>query len=113
MLLGRFLPRAGFALLLAFAPSVPAMADQPIRVLILSGQNNHEWKATTPKLKSILEPGGRFALEVTETPEKLDDATLSKFDVLLSNWNSFGLQNPNWPSTAREAYVKFVREGHG
>jgi type 1 glutamine amidotransferase/HEAT repeat protein len=102
------------AVLLAFTPVLPVdAAERAVRVLILSGQNNHDWKATTPKLISILEPGGRFALEVTEEPEKLTEATLAKFDVLLSNWNSFGLKNGDWPETARQAYVKFVREGRG
>src|SRR5512140_3774257 len=114
MLLGRFPPAVAFAVVMAFAASRPvAAADQPVRVLILSGQNNHDWKATTPRLKSILEPGRRFGLEVTEEPEKLDDARLAKFDVLLSNWNSFGLKNGDWPETARAAYVKFVSDGHG
>ena len=29
----------------------------PIRALIIDGQNNHDWKSTTPALKQILEAG--------------------------------------------------------
>ena len=29
----------------------------PIRALIIDGQNNHDWKSTTPALKKILEAG--------------------------------------------------------
>ena len=65
-------------------------AEAPLRVLILSGQNNHDWRQTTPKLKSILTASGRFAVEVTEHPEQCDAQTFSRYDALLSNWNTFG-----------------------
>ena len=91
-----FLPTAKqlrFALvaLLAVFGSGPTRAAEPVlRVLILSGQNNHNWRETTPKLKSILESGGRFSVDFTEHPERCDAATFKKYDVLLSNWNTFG-----------------------
>jgi len=37
-------------------------AEAPLHVLILSGENNHDWRETTPKLKSILTASGRFAV---------------------------------------------------
>ncbi len=52
---------------LCAATMVPA-ADNPIRVLIIDGQNNHQWAITTPMLKRILEETGRFTVEVTTTP---------------------------------------------
>jgi len=36
----------------------------PLRILILTGENNHDWRATTPVLKNILEAGGLFAVDV-------------------------------------------------
>jgi hypothetical protein len=30
----------------------------PIKTLILDGRNNHDWKATTPVLKQMLEEAG-------------------------------------------------------
>ena len=33
-------------------------AATPIRTLIIDGQNNHDWKKTTPVLKKILEDTG-------------------------------------------------------
>jgi len=96
-----------------FAPA-PVMAGAALRVLILCGQNNHEWRQTTPMLKSILTASGRFAVEVTEHPEQSDAQTLSRYDALLSNWNTFG--NPqftNWPEATRAALLDFVRRGKG
>jgi uncharacterized protein len=89
-------------------------AEAQLRVLILSGENNHDWRETTPKLKSILTASGRFAIDVTEHPERCDAQTLSRYDALLSNWNAFG--NPaatNWPDATRAALLDFVRNGKG
>jgi len=85
------------------------------RVLILSGQNNHDWKATTPKLKAILEETGRFKVDVSETPGRMTASSLEPYDVILSNWNSFGL-SPDaeaWPEEGKRAYLDFVRRGKG
>lgn len=106
---------AGLAMLSLPGPAhgVDAAA-QKVRVLIFSGQNNHEWKLTTPRLKEVLEGAGRFDVAVTDHPERCDAGTLRKYDVLVSNWNTFG--NPavtNWPPAVREAYLDFVRQGGG
>ena len=45
-------------------------ADDKIKVLIIDGQNNHDWKATTPVLKKELESCGRFTVDVATTPQR-------------------------------------------
>lgn len=90
-------------------------AGPAVRVLLLSGQNNHDWKATTPKLKAILEETSRFKVDVSETPGLLTASSLEPYDVILSNWNSFGLgpDAEKWPEEAKRAYLEFVRRGKG
>jgi len=101
-------------LLLAFGFNYVFAAEPMIHVLIFSGQNNHNWRETTPKLKAILESTGCFTVDVTEHPEYCDAATLQKYDVLLSNWNTFGKPAvTNWPPTMRAAFLDFVRRGKG
>ena len=86
----------------------------PVRVLILSGQNNHDWKKTTPVLQKILTDGGRFTVDMTEHPEQCDSAMFAKYDVILSNWNTFGKPAvTNWPAGTRAALLDFVRSGKG
>jgi len=101
-------------LLAALAAAAP---PPPIRVLLLSGQNNHDWKATTPEIERVLAAGGRFSVEVTEHPEQIDAAALKRFDVVLSNWNCFHRDTPppviEWPAEVRAAYESFVRDGGG
>ena len=57
-----------------------AKADAKVRVLILDGQNNHNWKATTPYLKQGLEGSGRFVVEVATGPAKLKGPVKPKDD---------------------------------
>lgn len=85
-----------------------------IQVLILSGQNNHDWKTTTPVFKQILEKTGSFSVDVVTDPEKLTTERLANYDVLLSNWNGFGSKKPlPWSDALKSAYVEFVRKGGG
>jgi type 1 glutamine amidotransferase len=62
-------------LALAFTSSQPTVAaDQPardkVKVLIIDGQNNHDWRSTTPHMKKVLEDCGRFTVDVATTPQK-------------------------------------------
>src|SRR5262245_22197497 len=71
----------------------PAAADEPIPVLIVTGENNHDWKATTPKIRLALEETGRFAVDVTEkAAETLADANaIAKYRAFVLNYNG-----PRW-----------------
>lgn len=89
-------------------------AEDTIRVLLLSGQNNHNWKASTPVLKEILEETGCMKVTVDEHPEKLTAEKLKPFRVIVSNWNAYGKGGvKEWPEETRNAYVDFVRNGGG
>ncbi|MCA9029316.1 MAG: ThuA domain-containing protein [Planctomycetaceae bacterium] len=92
-------------------------AAEKIRVLIVDGQNNHDFERTTPYLKSVLEKTGRFTVAVVTTPPKgRNDAAAWKgfrpqfndYDVVLSNYNG-----ETWPEHARLAFEDFVKNGGG
>lgn len=101
-----------FGVLIVFAIQ-PAWAE-PLKALILSGQNNHAWQETTPVLRQILEQSGRFSVEVLEQPQAMTAKSLTGFDVILSNWNTFVKDGvKEWPSPARSAFIDFVRGGKG
>jgi type 1 glutamine amidotransferase len=104
------------ALLLALSWA-PARADDKIRVILIDGQNNHNWQATTPHLKKVLEDSGRFTVDVSsnlkpgDKPGDVKDTVpfppdLSKFDVLLSNYNGDA-----WPEEFRKALDDGLRQG--
>jgi type 1 glutamine amidotransferase len=54
----------------ALALTAPLAAAEPIKVLIVDGQNNHNWRATTPILKQILEEAKIFSVDIATTPDR-------------------------------------------
>lgn len=103
----------GVAILVMFL-TAHLHADNALKVLILTGQNNHNWKETTPRLQKILTDSRRFIVDVTEHPEQCSPDTFAKYNVILSNWNSFGnAPIKDWPTPTKEALLKFVRDGGG
>ena len=95
------------ALAVSFAAPAPA-SSKPIRALIVSGRNDHDWWTTTPFLKKILMETGRFAPYVTEEPAGISAATLAKYDVIVLNYCG-----PRWSKETEAAVENFVRSGKG
>jgi uncharacterized protein len=101
-----------FALALMFGCTT-GKKEGIIKVLILSGRNNHEWQKTTPLLEKIYEASGLFSVTVTEKPDTLSYNEFIKYDVLINNWNS-------WPDTSfhmsgqwENDFVRYVESGGG
>lgn len=100
------------ALTLLLAASLLAPAE-PIRALIVDGQNNHDWKTTTPVLKRQLEETGLFTVDVATTPAKGSDMSgfrpdFREYRVIISNYNG-----DSWPDEVNAAFERFVRAGGG
>lgn len=74
--------------------AAPIPDGPKIKVILIDGQNNHNWQQTTPVLKKLLEDSGRFTVDVATSPpkgKKEDMAKfrpeLAKYQVLVSNYN--------------------------
>ena len=90
--------------------------EAPIKVLIVDGHNNHNWRATTPLLKSELERTGRFAVDVSSNLKPGDKPgtapsvpfppDLGKYDVLVSNYNG-----APWPKEFQQQLEARLKEG--
>jgi type 1 glutamine amidotransferase len=84
-----------------------------INVLILSGRNNHEWEKTTPMLEGMLKKAGIFTTMITESPDTLDYKELKKYDVVISNWNSWPDHDFRMSKEWEDDFLKFVTRGGG
>jgi len=98
------------SLLLLWAVSASAA---PLKALLIDGQNNHNWKATSPILKSILEQTALFEVTVATSPGNGQDMSefkprFSGYKVIVSNYNG-----QPWSTETQDALVSFVREGGG
>jgi hypothetical protein len=65
---------------------------EPMKALIIDGQNNHDWKTTTPYLKKYLEEAGLFTVDVATPPAKGENLSgfkpnFSAYKVIVSNYN--------------------------
>lgn len=92
-----------------------ARAAEPLRVLILSGKNVHDWKTTTPELQRIYEESGRFkVVEVLNDPATCTAANLARCDVVVCNWTAHPeMHGHPWGEVAERAISDFVRGGKG
>ncbi|MGE5607780.1 MAG: ThuA domain-containing protein [Bacillota bacterium] len=100
-------------LLFAITSMVNAQSDTKLRALLVDGQNNHNWKATSPLLKQALEVSGRFTVDVATTPQDKKDwdtfqPDFSKYDVIISNYNG-----DLWPKATCQAFETYMKNGGG
>jgi uncharacterized protein len=91
----------------------PLVSAAPMPALIVDGQNNHDWKGTTPLLKRYLEETGLFTVDVATTPPAKGDQSgfkpeFKKYKLVVSNYNGDA-----WPQETQQAFEKFVRDGGG
>lgn len=80
----------------------------PIRTLIFSGRNNHDWRTTTPFLAKLLRGSGRFDVRVVEEPAGTTAATLAGYDLLILDY-----QGARWGAETEKAVAGFVKSGKG
>lgn len=99
-------------MILLCAHSVGALGTGRIRVLILTGRNIHDWCATTPVMRDILERTGRFEVRFNEEVQGCGLQTFAPDHVLLLNYNH-GNPPTWWDNRPREALLDFVRNGKG
>jgi hypothetical protein len=100
-------------------PATTASAPK-VRVLILDGFSNHNWKLNTRLLRGLLEPTNLFEVSVSTCPRPNDPAwngwhpDFSHADVILQTCNDIS-QNPapRWPDAVKTDFVQFVKNGGG
>jgi hypothetical protein len=107
---------AAAAVFVATAVLSPRAAT-PIRVMLLDGANNHDWKSTSPVIVKILDETGLFRT----TRVTVDNADLGTFkpdwtgyDVVVLNYNTgIGADAPQWSPDVRASFQRYVSGGGG
>jgi uncharacterized protein len=116
--------------------ALAVLAAQDIKVLVVDGQNNHNWAAMTPFMKAQFEKTGLFKVDVATTPpaapgKKKDETPeqaaerekkaaelkagwdawrpkFSDYKVVVSNYNG-----QPWPEPVQKDFEAFVAAGGG
>jgi type 1 glutamine amidotransferase len=102
-----------FTLLLATLLAALPLHAAALRALIIDGQNNHDYKSTTPHLKKVLEETGLFTVDIATTPGKGGDMStfkpkFSDYRVIISNYSG-----QPWSQETMDAFTAYVRGGGG
>lgn len=94
-------------------------AEKKIRVLIVDGFSNHDWRQTTALIRGILAQSDLFDVSVSTAPGKESDPAwaswrpkFSNYDVVIQNCNDIG-GGPSWPEPVKKDFEDFVRNGGG
>jgi type 1 glutamine amidotransferase len=93
-------------------PAAPA-APPKTQVLIVTGQNGHNWKGTTPILRKILEDTNLFEVRVTEEIRGAGPETFAPYDLVVLNYFERGRQELKWGEKTNQAFLDYLRAGKG
>jgi len=102
-----------FILIFLFV-SMVGFAKDPIKVLIVTGQNNaHNWQASNVLLQKYLNESGLFKADVVVSPKRGDD--MSNFAPDFSAYQAIVLDYDGdlWPDATNAAFLDFVKNGGG
>ncbi len=133
--MNRFFPFLLAITLLALGSTSDAA---PIKILIIDGQNNHNWKAMTPFMKAQLEKTGRFTVDVSTTPPatpgapktlnaeqkaKAEQASAELKKQLAAQWDAWrpdfakydvivsNYNGQDWPLPVQTAFANHMKNG--
>ena len=103
---------SGLWIALALLVSPPAGLAQH-RALLIDGQNNHQWRETSPNIKRALESSGLFTVEIVTSPPQGEDLSafepdFNAYEVVVSNYNG-----EPWPRETKASLEAYVRGGGG
>jgi len=101
-------------MLWAAAPETAGLPAPPvIKTLIITGQNNHNWKASSPILEQILDESALFEADIAISPPR--GGNMEEFTVDFSAYHLVVLDynGEEWAEPMKRAFLDFVRSGGG
>ena len=80
----------------ALALAAGGAAAEPIKALIITGHNNHNWQYTSRVHKDTLEGCGRFQVDITDDPKTMlaDASKLSQYKLFVLDYNDSQAKTP-------------------
>ena len=101
----------------ALVAAIPAAAAEPIRVMLLDGQQSkyHPWEPSSPAMKKMLEETGLFQVDEVTSPPVGGDMSgfkpdFGKYQAVLMNYDT---DDDQWPAVLKGAFEQYMRNGGG
>lgn len=93
--------------------SFTVSARKPIKTLLITGQNNHNWAVSHVVLKQILENSGRFAVDFAISPAQGKDMSgfvvdFTPYQLVVLDYNGDA-----WPEETNKNFLTYVQQGGG
>ena len=89
----------------------PAKAVKPIKVLLVTGAEYHNWRETAPILATQLRKDPRMDVRLVEDANFLDSSAVGTYDVVFLNYMNWQVPAPG--EAARENLKKVIAGGKG
>jgi type 1 glutamine amidotransferase len=102
-----------FAILIMALSIFSCTPEPELRALLVTGQNNHNWRGSSVALKSILEKAGIFIVDVATTPRTGRDMAsfvidFTPYDVVILDYTG-----DEWPEETKSNFLSYVENGGG
>lgn len=112
----RFLSLVSFVVIAGALAGAATGAEPKIRVLLIGGQNNHNWAKSTPYMESLLKRSDRFDVAVSNTPPQ--NAPTAAWDAWKPKFGDYGCvvldyNGQPWPIDVQKRFVDYVFGGGG
>src|SRR5580693_2901649 len=91
---------------LLFAQKPPE--PRKIQSLIITGQDKHPWRESSPSLRGLLEQTGKFEVRVTEEFHGAGAETLTPYDAVVLDYSDEKLTVPPWSEATKQSLLAFV-----
>ncbi|MGN0201456.1 MAG: ThuA domain-containing protein [Candidatus Cryptobacteroides sp.] len=108
-----FLQGAAAFLFLLSLTAVPALSKAPLKAVIVTGQNNHNWPVSSASIRSTLESSGLFDVQTAVSPAQGEDmasfnVAFREYDVVIVDYNG-----DSWNPSMRAAFEEYAGKGGG
>jgi type 1 glutamine amidotransferase len=92
---------------------VACESKSPIKVMILTGQNNHNWEASSVILQRYLNESGMFVADLIVSPKSGEDMSAFRPDFSAYKAVVLDYNGDSWSDDTRRAFLDYVGNGGG
>ncbi len=87
--------------------------NKKLEVLIITGQNNHNWQLTSTTVSQIFNSSQLFNAKIISTPAQGEDMSLfipdfDGYDLICLDYNG-----DYWPEQTQQNFIHFIKKGGG
>jgi type 1 glutamine amidotransferase len=104
--------RALFCVAVLFT-AMTLQAKKPVKVMILTGQNNHGWQKSSVMMQEYLTRSGLFEADIVTSPPKGADMSVFKPDFSAYRAVILDYNGEAWPEDTQSSFLAYVENGGG